>query len=128
MKQLLISGILVIIFSVGGIVLLLNKPQNTRSVASNITTVDGKQIIDITAKGGYAPKTTQAKADVPTQLKVSTNGTYDCSSGLRIPALSYAATLPASGETIIDIPPQKAGSTIDATCVMGMYNFSVAFN
>ncbi len=128
MKQLLISGILVILFSIGGITLLLNKSQDAPSAASNITTVDGKQVIDITAKGGYAPKTTQAKADIPTQLKVSTNGTYDCSSGLRIPTLSYAGTLPASGETLIDIPPQKAGSKIDATCVMGMYNFSVAFN
>ena len=114
-------------------VLIFNTSQTPSATSetaaeSNVAMVDGKQIIDISAKGGYAPLNTNAKAGVPTVLKVQTNGTYDCSSALRIPDLGYDETLPPSGETTIEIPAQEPGAKIDGLCAMGMYNFSVTFN
>jgi len=96
--------------------------------ADNVSVVDGKQIITINAKGSYSPRVTTAKAGVPTVIKVATNGTFDCTSALTIPSLGYRNNLPPSGETLIDIPPQKAGTTMRGLCAMGMYNFAVDFN
>ena|SRR3989344_5003643 len=95
---------------------------------NNVSVVDGKQIITINAKGGYSPKVTTAKAGIPTVIKMSTQGTFDCASALTIPSLGYRKNLPPSGETLIDVPPQKSGAVIQGVCAMGMYNFQVQFN
>jgi Cu+-exporting ATPase len=100
----------------------------TEENKNNVSMVDGKQIITITAKGGYSPRVTSAQSNVPTVLKVSTLGTFDCSSALTIPSLGYRNNLPSSGETLIDLPPQKPGTTLRGLCAMGMYNFAVNFN
>jgi plastocyanin domain-containing protein len=99
-----------------------------KNSSNNISIVDGKQIITIDAKGGYSPRVTTARADMPTIIKVATNGTFDCSSALTIPSLGYRTNLPPSGSTDVEVPPQKAGTTITGLCAMGMYNFSVNFN
>jgi plastocyanin domain-containing protein len=65
---------------------------------------------------------------MPTILKMDTQGTFDCSSSLTIPALGIMKALPPSGETEIEIPPQNAGTTMHGLCAMGMYNFAVNFN
>lgn len=96
--------------------------------ANNVSVVDGKQVIDITAKGGYSPRSTSAKADMPTVIRISTQGTFDCSSAVRIPALGFKKNLPASGTVEVEVPPQKAGSKLQGLCAMGMYNFSVSFD
>ncbi len=96
--------------------------------ASNVSMVDGQQIITIDAKGGYSPKVTTAKAGIPTVIKMNTEGTFDCSSALTIPSLGYRSNLPPAGETLIDVPPQEAGSTLQGLCSMGMYNFTVNFD
>ncbi len=119
---ILIGG--AIMFSSGG----KDSNTNTSSATNNVTIVDGKQIITISAKGGYSPMVTTAKAGIPTVLKIDTQGTFDCSSALSIPSLDYRSNLPPSGETAIDVPPQKAGTTIRGLCAMGMYNFSINFN
>ena len=95
---------------------------------NNVSVVDGKQIITINAKGGYSPRTTNAKADMPTVIKMETNGSFDCSSALSIPSLGYRNNLPPSGETLIDVLPQKAGTKLQGICAMGMYNFTINFN
>ena len=96
--------------------------------ANNISIVDGKQVISITAKGGYSPRVTSAKAGIPTVIKMDTRGTFDCSSALAIPSLGYRNNLPPSGETVIEIPPQAAGTSMKGLCAMGMYNFSINFD
>lgn len=93
----------------------------------NVTVEGGTQVITINAKGGYFPRVTQAKAGMPTIVKVSTQGTFDCSSALTIPSIGYSKNLPLSGETEIAIPPQEAGTTIQGLCSMGMYNFVLRF-
>ncbi len=94
---------------------------------NNVSMVDGKQIIEISAKGGYSPRNTVAKAGLPTILRMKTNGTFDCSGALVIPAIQYQENLPMSGTTDIDLPAQTAGKTLQGLCAMGMKNFTVKF-
>ena len=96
--------------------------------ANNVSIFDGKQIVAIDAKGGYSPKRSVAKADTPTILRMKTNGTFDCSGAVTIPSIKYEKNLPASGITDIEIPVQKAGSTLQGLCSMGMQRFEVAFD
>jgi len=127
MKKTAIS-ILVAVILIGGTIFLTRGNNNLNNNINNVSIVDGKQIITINAKGGYAPQITTAKADVPTIIKMDTRGTFDCSSALVIPSLNYRKSLPPSGETLIDVPPQKAGTKLQGLCAMGMYNFSINFN
>lgn len=92
-----------------------------------VAIVDGIQIIDITAKGGYSPRVVVAKAGVPTTLRMGTNGTFDCSASLVIPKLSYQKFLPPSGTTEVAISAEQAQGTLQGLCSMGMYSFQVRF-
>jgi len=98
------------------------------ALQTNVSSVAGKQIIEISAKGGYSPQNITAKADTATTLKIKTSGTFDCSSSLTIPKLGYQTNLPPSGETVVDVPPQKAGSALTGLCSMGMYSFTIRFD
>lgn len=100
---------------------------DTVQALNNVTEENGKQIVTISAKGGYLPRISEAKADMPTTLQIETNGTFDCSSVLSIPSLDYQKNLPPTGITEVDIPPQPAGSTFEGLCGMGMYRFEIAF-
>jgi hypothetical protein len=86
-----------------------------------------EQVIEITAKGGYTPRTARAKAGAPLLLKIKTDGTFDCSAGLRIAAIGWSQTLDPTGEADIQVPAQKAGTTLVGVCSMGMYNFTITF-
>lgn len=96
-------------------------------VASAVSISDGKQIIDISAKGGYSPRFVTAKAGMPTILRVSTKGTFDCSASVVIPKLSYQKFLQPSGTEDIIIAPEQAQGTLQGLCSMGMYNFQIKF-
>ena len=131
MKTTVIS-ILITVALIGGAILLSNNSEKsineTELGLNNVNMVGDKQIITINAKGGYSPKITNAKADVSTIIKMKTRGTFDCSSALIIPSLNYRTNLSPSGETLIDVPPQKAGSVLQGLCSMGMYNFQIKFD
>ncbi|MFA5936760.1 MAG: cupredoxin domain-containing protein [Candidatus Paceibacterota bacterium] len=127
-KTTFISIFIVIILIIGAIFLSNNKSGGSSPVAiNNVIIENGKQIITINAKGGYTPKITTAKADMPTIIKIVTNGTFDCSSALSIPSLNYRNNLPPKGETEIEVPSQKTGTKLQGICAMGMYNFSIEF-
>ena len=129
MKLTVASVILALIFIGGAIIFARNGAKTDTAVSqNNVSVADGKQIIEIDAKGGYSPSVTIAKANIPTVIKVKTQGTFDCSSALVIQSIGYRANLPPSGETLIEVPPQEAGSTLRGMCAMGMYNFSIKFN
>ncbi len=130
MKPIIISTILAIGLIVAGIIVSQGGAPSTGSLpqGSNVSIVGGKQVVEISAKGGYSPKVSVAKADTPTILRVITRGTFDCSSILVIPSLNYSARLPPTGEKDIEIPPQQAGTILRASCGMGMYNFQIQFN
>lgn len=129
-KTILLSIFIALIFIIGAFFLTKNKNDSIDNTLAlnNVNIIDGKQIITINAKGGYAPQVTIAQADIPTIIKMDTRGTFDCSSALVIPSLNYRNNLPPSGETLIDVPPQKAGTKMQGLCAMGMYSFSIEFN
>ena len=92
----------------------------------NVSVIDGQQIIELSAKGGYQPRQSVAKADLPTIIRFNTAGSFDCSSSVRIPSLKISRNLPLSGVTDIDIGQPKLG-TLQGTCSMGMYRFEIKF-
>lgn len=102
--------------------------DETPEVINNVSIVDGKQIVEIKAKGGYTPRVTTAKAGMPTTIKVETIGTFDCSSALVIPDIGYRNFLPPSGVTEIEVPAQETGARMQGLCSMGMYSFTINFN
>lgn len=127
MKSTVIS-ILVVAVLIGGAILLSRGGSSAapQIAANNVSVVDGKQIIEIHAKGGYQPRTSVAKAGMPTILRFETNGTFDCSSSIRIPSLGISKVLPQTGATDVDLGLAQAG-TLQGTCGMGMYPFEVNF-
>lgn len=98
---------------------------NTETPAASV--IDGKQIINITAKGGYSPRVVVAKAGIPTVLRVTTNGTFDCSASVVIPKISYQKSLRPSETEEIPISAEQAQGILQGLCSMGMYNFQIKF-
>lgn len=111
-----------------GLVTLIRwDPQGAATATSdNVSIENGKQFIDLTAKGGFSPRKTIAQAGLPTVLKVTTDGTYDCSASINIPDQSVRQLLPATGTTEIDLgTPEEM--VLQGTCSMGMYRFEIDF-
>ena len=113
---------------IGGSIIIAGGGSAVENVgtANNVTVLDDKQIIEITAKGGYFPRKSVAKSGLPTILRINTNGTFDCSSSVRIPSMNISKILPQFGTTDIDLGiPQVA--RLQGTCGMGMYPFEIEF-
>ncbi len=126
--KITIISVIIGIALIGG-VFMLGKGGGTTVVASypnNVSIVDGIQIVEITARGGYQPRKSVAKAGVPTVIRFDTNGTFDCSSSVRIPSLNISKILPQSGSTDIDIGTGQLG-ILEGMCGMGMYQFNIEF-
>ena len=127
MKTIATSLVIAAAIILGAFVLTKNGSQLENSVIEqNVTVVDGKQVIEIEARGGYSPRKSVAKAGVPTILRFKTSGTFDCSSSIRIPSLNISKILPQSGITDIDLGNQKIG-ILQGSCGMGMYPFEIDF-
>lgn len=127
MKATIISIIAAAVL-IGGAFVLTRNTGVVRPVANvnNVSVVDGKQIIEIHAKGGYQPRKSIATAGLPTTIRFNTTGTFDCSSAVRIPSMNISKNLPQSGTTDIDIGISQLG-TLKGSCGMGMYPFEVEF-
>ena len=125
-KKLIILS--VIGLALYGLIVLIRWDPNASGsgTSENVVIEDGKQYIDLTAKGGYSPRKTLAQAGIPTVLKVTTNGTYDCSSSINIPDDDISQYLPPSGTTAIALGTPSAG-VLQGTCGMGMYKFEIDF-
>lgn len=127
MKTIIISIFVAILIIVGALIAVDggNKTDNTIPV-NNVSIENGKQIITIGARGGYSPRKSIAKAGIPTMVRFVTNGTFDCSSSVRIPSLNISKILPQTGSTDIDLGIQKETKII-GSCGMGMYPFEINF-
>ncbi len=112
----------------GYIIMDLKRSGSTPAVepveGNNVSVVDGTQIITLQAKGGYVPRVSVADPGLPTILRVSTNGTFDCSATIRIPSLQVSQTLPMNGTTDISLGTLSTG-IIQGNCGMGMYPFQI---
>lgn len=131
MQKNVIISIVVSITLTGGILYFVSDKSTSSgdgSVTQNTEVQDGVQYVNITAKGGYSPRSSQVKAGIPTKLVVKTDGTYDCSSSLVVGSVGFQKILQPTGEEIIDLGTPKAGDKVQGVCGMGMYNFTVNFN
>lgn len=126
-KPTLIAAVVALGLVAGAFILSQKSSSVESSVpAHNVSVVDGQQIVDITVKGGYTPRTSTAKAGVPTILRFHTNGTFDCSSSIRIPSLGVSKYLPSTGTYDVAISNPQPGA-LQGMCGMGMYPFTVNF-
>lgn len=125
MKSTVIS-IIIAAALIGGALMFATRSPEVAST-DNVSVENGIQIVTVTAKGRYSPTLTSAKANTPTVLRVETNGTFDCTSILRVPSVGLERNLPPTGSTDIELAPQKPGATVQGICAMGMYSFKVAF-
>ncbi|MBP7806571.1 hypothetical protein KA057_02725 [Candidatus Gracilibacteria bacterium] len=124
-----IPWILVGILALVSVFIMMPKNEGgAETSVDNVVVRDGVQYITINARGGYRPRTSTIKSDMPTKLIVKTSNTYDCSSSLVVRSANYRGMLPASGETEIDLGTPKIGEKIQGTCSMGMYNFAINVN
>ena len=119
--------IIIIAVLISGLILVVNRQSSFEGDGQNVSIVDGKQIITIDARGGYSPRSSLAQANMPTVIRMRTKGAFDCSIAVTIPSIQYRKNLPMTGETLIDIPPQAAGTTLNGFCAMGMYSFNIVF-
>jgi len=127
MKSTVISVIVATAF-IGGALMLSKGSNDTEQVANanNVTVVNGTQIIEIYAKGGYQPRKSSAKAGIPTILRFNTKGTFDCSASVTIPSLGVSRVLSQTGTTDIEIGIPQQG-IFKGMCGMGMYPFEIEF-
>ena len=126
MKVLALTIIIAGLLISGAIILSKPGSAGNTAPADNVRVVEGRQIIEIGAKGGYRPQRSVAKTGLPTTLRFATNSTFDCSSAIIIPSLDISKFLPASGQTDIDVGKPSVGK-LRGSCSMGMYPFEVVF-
>lgn len=130
MKTTTIAAVILAIGLIGGAALLSNKGSSNSGgnepQKNNVTIEAGTQIVEIRAKGGFTPRKSVAQTGTPTTLRLNTEGTFDCSSSIRIPSLNISQNLPQSGVTDIALGPQVKG-VLHGTCGMGMYPFEIDF-
>lgn len=119
---------LALIIGIGIIFIGSNIGDNGTGNGQNVEIKDGVQYITINARGGYSPRVSEAEAGIPTKLIIKTDGTYDCSSSLVIPAIGFQEILSQTGEEIIDLGVPKKGQPLQGLCAMGMYSFQIQFN
>ncbi|MCC7004727.1 cupredoxin domain-containing protein [Candidatus Nomurabacteria bacterium] len=128
-KKIIVSIVIMFVLIGGALLLTKNNPSNISEQSlnvNNISVVDGKQIIDISVRGGYSPAKTTAKAGIPTVIRFNTSSTFDCSSFIRIPSMNFAKVLPNTGKTEVQIDDPKDG-ILQGMCGMGMYRFEINF-
>lgn len=129
MKNLpIIASVLGALLIIGGAVAFSMTPSEPdEQVVENVRMEGDTQIVEIDVKGGYSPMVSTAQAGIPTVLRLKTNGTYDCSAAVRIQDLGIRQNLEATGVADIEIAAESAQGTVQGTCIMGMYNFSIKF-
>jgi uncharacterized protein len=103
------------------------------SQSSSYAQTDSSQLSDedglllYVQNGGYFPTTLKAPAGQDLTLNLITDQTYSCARDFVIPKLNFYQLLPDTGTVQVNIPAQKAGTTMFFTCSMGMYTGQIIF-
>lgn len=105
----------------------IDDQANFPSVSADAPPESSSDVIVYANNDGYYPYESLAIADVPVSLRLKTNNTISCSRSFVIPSLNIKALLDATGEKVIEIPPQKSGTTLNYACSMGMYTGVIKF-
>ena len=127
------------LFTLNGGLVALGSPLTAQSVVASIqgssndsgpagpapALENGVQVLRISAtSGGYSPSIVAARAGVPTKLVIDTQQTQSCIVFTVLPSLGVQATLPATGETTIDLGTLSPGD-VPISCSMGMYTGTI---
>ena len=124
MKYLLGGFLAIVLLVVAGGYLISGVSPAASQPAGEASVIDGTQVVNIRAKGGYQPQESSAKAGIPTVLRISTSSTFDCSSSIRIPSMNIRTSLPPTGTTDIALRRLSLG-ILQGTCGMGRYPFQM---
>lgn len=102
-------------------------PASSVSTAgSDSVSADGVITLNV-QNSGYFPAALKAPANTDLTLNLVTEKTYSCARDFVIPKLNFYQLLPDTGTVQVNIPAQKAGSTLFFTCSMGMYTGQIIF-
>lgn len=101
--------------------------SNQAQIPTGPSGVQGDKIIINVMDHGYTPELVKAPAGRPLKLKLVTNNTYGCTRAFVLPTLGIQQLLPETGETMLELPAQAAGTTLAYSCSMGMYNGIIQF-
>lgn len=127
MNRLTITSILIAVGIIIAAFVFSKEPTTSYTIPeNNVSVVDGVQIVEIRAKGGYIPEKSVAQSGIPTTLRLVTDGTFDCSSIVRVPSLNLTENLPPTGSLDIDLGTPEKG-LFRGSCGMGMYPFYIDF-
>ncbi|MBC7876346.1 MAG: sulfite exporter TauE/SafE family protein [Anaerolineales bacterium] len=107
--------------------LFLSTNESASAVESSESFVSQGELVLNVENSGYFPGTLKAPAGKELKLNLITNETYSCARDFVIPALDFYELLPDTGTVQVNIPAQKAGSTLFFTCSMGMYTGQIVF-
>ncbi|GMU73849.1 MAG: hypothetical protein AMXMBFR44_0480 [Candidatus Campbellbacteria bacterium] len=127
MNRLTILSVLIAVGIIVSAFVFSDAPTDPDFVeGDNVVVEEGVQIVTIRAKGGYIPEKSVAAAGIPTTLRIVTNGTFDCSSIVRIPSIDLTEYLQPTGTLDIDLGTPAPG-IFRGSCGMGMYPFEIDF-
>ncbi len=79
----------------------------------------GRQVVDITVKGGYSPSLVRVEAGTPVRLRFDRQENSDCTARVVFPDLRKSASLAAFGTTTLDLEITEPGEYAWA-CGMNM--------
>ncbi len=102
-------------------------PNGSQLAVTHNSNSSGADVEILVKDDGYYPYRVVAPAGVPVRLHLVTKDTHSCSRAFVIPSLNIQKLLWETGEEVVEIPAQKAGSELAYSCSMGMYNGIVAF-
>lgn len=100
-------------------------PVQSSPDASTVSTVDGRQIVVITATtASYRPNNVEVRAGLPTTLVIRSDNAQGCIRSFVIPSRSEQKILPVTGESRIELGTLRPGR-LDYACGMGMYTGTI---
>lgn len=81
---------------------------------------DGRQVVEVTIRGGYFPARIVARPGVPIRIAFRREDDDRCTERVVFSAPRLERHLASAGTTIVDLPAQPAGE-VRFTCGMGRY-------
>jgi Cu+-exporting ATPase len=77
--------------------------------ATHAQVEDGRQVVDITVKGGYSPSLIRVEAGKPVRLRFDRQENSDCTARVVFPDFRKSASLAAFGTTTLDLDVAEPG-------------------
>jgi sulfite exporter TauE/SafE len=102
-------------------------PAGTDPLPAAPAASGAQRVVINVENSGYSPDLISLPAGQPIELHLVTNQTRSCSRAFVIPDLGVQELLPETGDVVVNLPAQKAGTTVPFMCSMGMYTGAFQF-